>query len=224
MVSTKLAPFSLLLFALFFDMAQSVTLEEHVDVLDGTRIFSRQMASGCGTTKGIVVLLHGARYSSQDWVDLNTPETLASQCYQVIAPDLPGYGQSGQLNNLTQDTWLKAYLDLLGVSGVVVVSPSMSGGFSLPLLMSHPEYLKGYMPIAPVSTGTYTEAQYHSVNVPTLIFYGENDTGIGQPGAAYLRNIPTSHEVVVPNAPHACYLANPQMFYDNLLGLLNDVY
>lgn len=34
--------------------------------------------------------------------------------------------------------------------GTVIVSPSMSGSFSIPFLNKHPNLLKGYVPVAPV--------------------------------------------------------------------------
>ena len=51
----------------------------------------------------------------------------------------------------------------------VIVSPSMSGSFALPYLLTHPESsgegCSGYIPIAPVGTEDYNPAQYKACTV-----------------------------------------------------------
>lgn len=49
------------------------------------------------TSKGTVLLLHGAKFSSQTWVDLGTMAQLARSGYQVVAIDLPGFGRSREM-------------------------------------------------------------------------------------------------------------------------------
>ena len=52
----------------------------------------------------------------------------------------------------------------LDLTAPVIISPSMSGSLSLPILTAHPEKVKGYIPVAPVYTGKYT-SQYPSISV-----------------------------------------------------------
>jgi pimeloyl-ACP methyl ester carboxylesterase len=56
---------------------------------------------------------------------------------------------------LDHDTWLGKLLDRLSVTKPVVVSPSMSGTFSLPLVAAEPDRLAGFVAIAPVSIMEY---------------------------------------------------------------------
>ncbi|MCR4432332.1 MAG: alpha/beta hydrolase [Tepidanaerobacteraceae bacterium] len=46
----------------------------------------------------IVLLLHGKRFTARDWVESGSMETLERQGVQAIAPEMPGYGESEELD------------------------------------------------------------------------------------------------------------------------------
>src|SRR6516162_10484876 len=84
-----------------------------------------------------VVLLHGASFSAETWRERGTISLLAQAGYRVYAIDLPGYGKSAPGAG-PPARWLAQLLDQLHIEKPVVVSPSMSGQFALPLVTGEP--------------------------------------------------------------------------------------
>src|SRR3954467_6071093 len=84
-----------------------------------------------------VVLLHGASFTAETWREIGTMAALAGAGHLAYAVDLPGYGASAPARGSAR-AWLWGLLDLIQVERPVVVSPSMSGRFSLPLVSEDP--------------------------------------------------------------------------------------
>ena len=57
----------------------------------------------------------------------------------------------------------------------VVVSPSMSGEYAIPLVFSSNPILSGWVPVAPVSIKSHEVTEYQSLQLPVLAVYGEYD-------------------------------------------------
>ena len=51
---------------------------------------------------------------------------------------------------------LDVIISALNMAHPVIVSPSMSGRLSLPYLTAHPERVRGFLPVAPVSTSVFS--------------------------------------------------------------------
>ncbi len=88
-----------------------------------------------------LVLLHGIFAEKDHWVDFARPLTGR---YRVIAPDLPGFGESGRLPDQTYDyatqtERLKDLLDALGVRRVHLAGNSMGGTIAALFAIAHPE-------------------------------------------------------------------------------------
>ena len=70
--------------------------------------------------------------------------------------DLPGFGESANMpeesNTVEFMKNLINELDIFKNRKIILVSPSMSGRFSLPYLMSGEAKIEGYIPIAPLGT------------------------------------------------------------------------
>lgn len=63
--------------------------------------------------------------------------------------------------------FLKEVCERLSLSPVVVISPSLSGMYSLPFLHQHQALIRAYIPVAPICTDKFTAEQYKSVKVPS---------------------------------------------------------
>ncbi|XP_039255804.2 putative protein-lysine deacylase ABHD14B [Styela clava] len=184
-------------------------------------IFYRETLPVGGASKGDILLLHGMKFSSETWLELKTLEKLAEWGYRAVAVDLPEYGnsKSAKLKG-TQADFIHGICQKLSINKPVIISPSMSGGFSLPYLIEHGNNMSGYVPVAPVSTGSYIN-QYSSVRVPTLIVYGDRDATLGTTSFKHLSGIPNHTVLKIPNAGHACYLDQPDVWHNNLRDFLN---
>lgn len=86
----------------------------------------------------------------------------------VISLHSPGYGQSTPSSPVGDSSTAAFIMSLIKTLELghapVIISPSMSGRFSLPFLTSHPDRVKGYVPVAPVSTERYKD-KFPSIEV-----------------------------------------------------------
>ncbi len=176
-----------------------------------------------GPSDGLpVLLLHGASFRAATWQEIGTLIQLASAGYRALAVDLPGFGESPQAT-VDYDTWLSALFDQLGLERAVVVSPSMSGRFSLPLLTKAPDRTLGFVAVAPVAIPAYAE-KLGGVGVPVLAIWGERDRIVPLAHAGLLeRQMPRARKVVIPGAGHAPYMNDRAAFHQELLRFLNEL-
>jgi len=173
-----------------------------------------------GPSDGLaVVLLHGARFQATTWQDAGTLAVLSGKGYRAIAVDLPGFGQSeAGKNDVTH--WLAEFLDAIKVSRPVIVSPSMSGSYSLPLVTTTPERLRGFVAVAPVGIAQFKDV-LKNVTIPVLAIWGEKDQVVPLAHADLLvKSIKAARKVVVPNANHALYMDDAAAFHKALLEFL----
>ncbi|XP_051707554.1 protein ABHD14A isoform X1 [Oryctolagus cuniculus] len=116
---------------------------------------------------------------------------------------------------------LERVLRDLEVKNAVLVSPSLSGRYALPFLVRGHHQLRGFVPIAPAATESYTREQFRAVKTPTLILYGELDHNLARESLRQLRHLPNHTVVKLRAAGHACYLQKPQDFHLALLAFLD---
>jgi pimeloyl-ACP methyl ester carboxylesterase len=167
-----------------------------------------------------VLLLHGGRFTSETWLELGTIATLADAGHHVIAVDLPGYGNS-ESSAVPRDEYLHQALNQLWpVNRFVIVSPSMSGGFSLPFVARRPDRIAGYVPVAPVGIDDH-RAALERVDVPTLVVWGEDDQVIPVSQAGVLAEALNGETLILAGASHPCYLDQPDEFHSALLDFIS---
>ncbi len=163
-----------------------------------------------------VLLLHGASFRAATWEELGTLLVLAGAGCRAVAVDLPGYGDS-QASALAPEEFLLALCAALDHPRPLLVSPSMSGAFSLPVAARHPERLAGLVAVAPVAIEANLEALSGS-RLPTLLLWGERDSVVPEAEADRLAAaMADARKVVLPGAGHACYMQDPERFHELLL-------
>jgi pimeloyl-ACP methyl ester carboxylesterase len=195
------------------------TTESHWVEVEGAKV--HYLYDGRQTGRPIV-LLHGASFTSDTWKKIGTIKALVEAGYLVYAFDLPGFGQSAPSQGLARG-WLKNVLDLLHVERPVVVSPSMSGSYSLPLATEHPDRISGLVAVAPVGLLKYEQA-LSRISAPVLAVWGEHDTLIPEGQADLLvRSVKQGRKVIIAGGSHAPYMTDAAAFHAELLKFLGEV-
>ncbi len=197
----------------------SEAIEEGWIEFEGGRLKSLALGPADGTT---VLLLHGGRFSSETWRELGTLEALADARLRAVAIDLPGFGGSAP-GDLERADVLPRVVQALGVEKVVIVSPSMSGTFSLPFVLDQPASVLGFVPVAPAGLDRHRE-RLGEISVPTLIFWGSDDAVFPlAEGQALSKSIVGSRLSVFEGAAHPCYLDQPDRFHAELIAFAREL-
>lgn len=200
-----------------------------VDICGDQTLFYRQALPSGGTGKLSVLLLHGIRFSSRNWLEIGTLESLAAAGHRAVAIDLPGLGQSqtavapAAVGEPAPGEFLRQVCEALHMDPVVIISPSLSGMYSLPFLFQHSERVKAYIPVAPICTEKFTAEQYGNIQTPTLIVYGDQDSQLGEVSLRNLSNLPNHKVVVMKGAGHPCYLDDPKTWHNAILEFLQSL-
>ncbi|XP_028853304.1 putative protein-lysine deacylase ABHD14B [Denticeps clupeoides] len=189
-------------------------------------LFYRQAEPETGPSGLSVLLLHGVRFSSENWLEIGTLHALAGAGHRAVALDLPGLGRSkaaaapAAVGELAPALFLKQVCHALDLGPVAVVSPSLSGMYSLPFLLQHGDLVKAYVPVAPICTEKVSAEQYRTVQTPALIVFGDQDTQLGELSLSNLKHLPNHRVVVMKGAGHPCYLDDPETWHKALLDFL----
>lgn len=166
-----------------------------------------------------VLLLHGARFDAATWQRLGTLDALAAAGLRAIALDLPGYGRSQSVRT-SREEFLAALLPRLDVGRPVLVSPSMSGRWSLPLVREHPELLSGFVPVAPAGAPAFARSVRDNP-LPTLVLWGGADRVFPPSQAPELAKAFQNARVrVFPGASHPAYRDAPEAFHRELIDFV----
>ena len=184
-----------------------------------------------GTEELVTVLfLHGQSYDSRIWDDRKILDPVAQAGWRAVSVDLPGYGDTPERSSdESNGTWLRGLIDELGGPGrVVVVSPSMSGTYSLAYLEEYPEdALIGFVPVAPVGIDDF-ERPEDAAGIPTMAIWGSEDPAYTEERADHLLEQMRAPEgeaqtQVIEGAGHACYDDEPVEFTAILLSFLRSL-
>jgi abhydrolase domain-containing protein 14 len=171
-----------------------------------------------------VLFLHGASYTSRIWAERGILDDVVAAGYRAVAVDLPGYGHSPGTGQPPDDVLAALVASVAPPGRVVVVSPSMSGRYSLAFLSQRPDpELAGFVAVAPVGIAGFTRPP-DAPAIPALLVWGEDDDVIPREQADQLRSaLPGSRLEVIPNGSHAPYDDEPAAFTRVLLDFLRSI-
>jgi abhydrolase domain-containing protein 14 len=201
----------------------SLVLEKSAKV-NGIDTFYREV-EGRAKYDATVLLLHGAAFSSKTWADLHTLSILGNAGFRVVAVDLPGFGNSARRSSrLDKKHFLSQMMNAIGVECPVLVSPSMSGAFSLPFVLQASKQIAGFVPIAPVGGPKLNVKKLAALDVPTLVVWGEKDQQLGKKGAEVLLHIPNSQQLMIAGGSHAAYMDQPELFNQRLVAFASSIF
>lgn len=171
-----------------------------------------------------VLFLHGASSTSRIWDDRGILDAVVDAGYWAVAADLPGFGDTPKAER-PKEQFLAELVEAVSAPGeVVVVSPSLSGEWSLALLQRRPEVpLAGFVGVAPVGIPDFRRPA-DAPEVPSLLIWGADDTEVPAAEAEELAaELPGSRIEVVRGAGHAVYDDDPRAFLEVLLPFLAEV-
>ena len=162
----------------------------------------------------VVLLLHGARFTSETWRELGTLTHLGSSGLRAEAIDLPGFGETPP-SEMAHGEVIVGLLDALGLDRVVLVAPSMSGAHAFAVLQEAPDRIAGLVAVAPARIPD--DSTLMGIHMPVLAVWGSEDRLVPlSTGEAMASLLPEAELLVLTGASHPCYLDQPESFHEAL--------
>lgn len=169
-----------------------------------------------------VILLHGMKFRAETWRELGTLEVVAGLGRRVLAVDMPGFGKS-PASEVEPVEALARLLRHLELEQVVVVGPSMGGRIALDFAIRHPQRVAGLVLVGAVGVEE-NRAGLAAIVAPTLIVWGAEDQISPLTNSdILLAGIKNATREIYPDAPHPCYLAQPERWHTSLKTFLTSL-
>ena len=179
-----------------------------------------------------VVLFHGKSFSLDNWYDIGTVDALSERGFPVYAIDLPS-GRASKSGKVSYEN-VSEYVPILdsiftklkiGISKpMIIVGPSMGGGFALAYSLARPQAVKALVLIGP-ALHTLDVSSFKEIKVPVLLVWGERDEvfPLERFGNLLKEKLVNCKLVILKNAGHPAYLDKPKEFNEILLGFLEEI-
>lgn len=162
-----------------------------------------------------VILLHGMKFQAETWRELGTLEVVAGLGRRVLAVDMPGFGKS-PVCEVEPVEVLAQLLRHLGLEQAVIVGPSMGGRIALEFAIRHPQRIAGLVLVGAVGVEE-NRAGLAAIVAPTLIVWGAEDQIAPLTNSdILLAGMKNATREVYPEAPHPCYLVQPDRWHASL--------
>lgn len=184
-------------------------VSNHSLMVDGLLAPVSFLRAGPSEASKLVVLLHGMAFSAETWKFVGILDSLARAGVQAIALDIPGYADQFRSTEV-RNSLLKKFLTAYGWRGKLVVVAASAGGLvGAPFVLdAGAERLAGYVSVSALLPSTIKSLS----NVPALLVWGALDAPHSFKAKAHEQLFKTHQMVILPDAPHPCYLKEPTWF------------
>ncbi|WP_434564747.1 alpha/beta hydrolase [Thermoanaerobacterium thermosaccharolyticum] len=190
--------------------------DKYIDI-GGAKI--HYLISGDGE-KDTVLLLHGKKFTADDWRNAGIVDYINNEGYKVVAVEVPGYGKSEMLD-IPYEEFIKKFADDLNLDKFHIVGPSFSGEISIKFALKYQDMLKSLVIIDSINVDKYKE-RLKEIKVKTLIVWGKKDDVAPYEFAMMLKeNIPDAKIYTFEELGHTCYLKEPKVFSKELIDFLS---
>jgi len=170
-----------------------------------------------------VLMLHGMSFRADTWKELGTLAALGDAGYDVIAADMPGFGDTEKCGT-GPDKVVASLIETLKLDRPVLVGPSMGGRISLNFVLDHPEMVGGLVLVGCVSVEENRD-RLKTIKVPTFIVWGSRDHIAPMSNAELLKKeVKGSKLLVIDGAKHPAYLDAPGLWHAELIKFLDENY
>ena len=170
----------------------------------------------CGNPEGVtVVLLHGMKFQAETWRELGTLEVLAAIGLHVLAMDMPGFGKSPACAVQPVEVLTQLFAQQ-GLDRAVLIGPSMGGRIALEFAIRHSQRIAGLVLVGAVGVEE-NRAGLAAITAPSLIVWGGEDQVSPLTNSdLLLAELQNSTREIYPEAPHPCYLVQPERWHASL--------
>ena len=169
-----------------------------------------------------VLFLHGASFTAHIWQEIGTLDLLTNLGYRAVAVDIPGHGRSQRIS-VSSLGFLQQILNKLNLNLPILVSPSMSGGYSFPFVIDNFDKLGGFVAVSTVGIERFQD-ELKGIKLPTLAIWGSNDRIVPTEKADLLAELmPHIQKVILTDAGHACYVKKTEEFHEHLIKLFESI-
>ena len=141
--------FEALLFLALAGAGEGAAVQERELRLSEKKVHYLEAGNPTGLT---VLLLHGARYDSETWRSLSDPRPSREGRLPRHRSGPSRLRPFRGLASRRGDCFSQKRCPLSGLDSAAIVSPSMSGQFSFPLLIRSPEKAAAFVPVAPAGS------------------------------------------------------------------------
>jgi pimeloyl-ACP methyl ester carboxylesterase len=168
-----------------------------------------------------VVLLHGKRFTAENWKESGLLDQLEKGNFKVIALELPGYGMTEKLHKERSfEEFITEFLKQLTLSAFHLIGPSFSGEIALKFALKYPELLLSLTLIDSINVEQY-QKQLNKIVTKTLIVWGKEDQVAPYNNALILKDkITNSQLLTFDHLGHTCYFDDMLSFSQKLIEFL----